>query len=119
MQQLHVITHAFGDELTKIAADAHAHGATTRAQSQKIAGVVDALRNPSIREHATELAGLGVLAVPGLDTLQARARARLAGDASPQGAKSRRLLGETGHAVADVGGLGILMGPELAKLRHR
>lgn len=77
-----------------------------------------ALKNPAIREHGTELAGLGILAAPGLDTLQSRARARLAGDKTPGGAEKRQFMGETGHALADVGGLGVLMGPELMKLKH-
>lgn len=83
-----------------------------------LGSVGNALKSPAIREHGTELAGLGILAAPGLDTLQARARARLAGDKSPGGAEKRQLMGETGHALADVGGLGVLMGPEIAKLKH-
>lgn len=77
-----------------------------------------ALKNPAIREHGTELAGLGILAAPGLDTLQSRARARFAGDKTPGAAERRQVMGETGHALADVGGLGVLMGPELMKLKH-
>ncbi len=65
---------------------------------------------------ATEVAGLGVLAAPGLDTMQAHARARLAGDKAPGAVEKRQFMGETGHAVADVGGLGILMHPELKHL---
>lgn len=81
----------------------------------KAGSVLSALKGP-VGEHATELAGLGVLAVPGLDTLQARARARLAKDVTPHAVERRQFLGEGGHAAADVGGLGILMGPEIGKL---
>lgn len=65
---------------------------------------------------ATEVAGLGVLAAPGLDTMQAHVRARMAGDKTPEGAEKRQFMGEAGHAAADVGGLGILMHPELKHL---
>lgn len=68
--------------------------------------------------HLNEIAGLGVLAVPGLDTLQSRARARLAGDTSPHGAEKRQLLGEGAHAALDVGGLGLLAAPAIAHLKH-
>jgi hypothetical protein len=77
----------------------------------------DALKSPAAREHLPEIAGLGVLAVPGLDTLQAHARARLAKDQAPHAAEKRRLLGEGAHAALDVGGLGVLMAPELRHLR--
>ncbi len=81
-----------------------------------LARVGGALANPNVREHGTELAGLGILAAPGLDTLQAHARARLAGDKGPGAVEKRQFMGEAGHAAADVGGLGVLMGPEIAKL---
>ena len=68
--------------------------------------------------HLNEVAGLGVLALPGLDTLQAKARARLAGDRSEHGAEKRQLMGEGAHAALDVGGLGMLAAPALAKLKH-
>lgn len=63
-------------------------------------------------EHAIELAGLGVLAVPGLDTLQAKMRSR----DNPHEWEKKRMLGEGAHAALDVGGLGILAAPELHKL---
>lgn len=65
---------------------------------------------------ATEVGGLGVLAVPGLDTMQAHVRARLAGDKGPNAVEKRQFMGEGGHAVADVAGLGILAHPELKHL---
>jgi len=91
---------------------------------EKTAGVLDRLSqftNPGghLGEHAWELGGLGVLAVPGLDTLQAAARARMAGDASPEAVEHRQLLSEPAHAAADVGGLGILMVPEAITLARK
>lgn len=67
-------------------------------------------------EHVNELAGLGVLALPGMDTLQSRLRARAAGDKSEHGAESRRLLGEGAHAALDVAGLGMLAAPAASRL---
>lgn len=97
---------AFADELAKLSFSPG--GALSR--------VGGALANPNVREHGTELAGLGILATPGLDSLQAHARARLAGDKGPGAVEKRQLMGEAGHAAADVGGLGVLMAPEIAKL---
>jgi hypothetical protein len=94
---------------SKVVADVKEAGALGR-----LGGV---LRSPGAREHLPEIAGLGVLAIPGLDTLQARARAHLSGDKSTAGTEKRRLLGEGAHAGLDVGGLGILMAPELKHLR--
>lgn len=68
--------------------------------------------------HKNEIAGLGVLAIPGLDTLQASARARLAGDKSHGAVEKRQLLGEGTHAALDVGGLGLLAAPAVAHLKH-
>ncbi len=68
--------------------------------------------------HKNEIAGLGVLAVPGLDTLQASARARPAGDKSHGAVEKRQLMGEGMHAALDVGGLGLLAAPAVAHLKH-
>lgn len=93
----------------------------------KSAGLLSAVRGlPSAisampqakRTAANEVAGLGVLAVPGLDTLQSKVRARLAGDKTEHGAEKRRLLGEGAHAALDVGGLGMLAAPEFAHFKH-
>ena len=73
------------------------------------------LKTGSALEHATELAGLGVLAVPGVDTLQAKMRSRN----DPEHWKKKLMLGEGAHAAADVGGLGILAAPEVSKLLRR
>lgn len=69
-------------------------------------------------EHLNEIGGLGVLAVPSLDKLQAKARASFAGDRSEHAVEKRQLMGEGGHAALEVGGLGMLAGPALAKLKH-
>lgn len=77
-----------------------------------------ALGTNELNMHRNEVAGLGVLAVPGLDTMQSRLRARLAGDKTEHGAEKRRLLGEGAHAALDVGGLGLLAAPAVAHLKH-
>ncbi len=64
---------------------------------------------------AAELAGLGVLAIPSLDHLQATARARLAKDQSHEGVEKRRFLGDTAGHLMEVGGLGILAAPYITK----
>lgn len=69
-------------------------------------------------EHLNEIGGLGVLAVPSLDKLQAKARARFAGDRSEHAVEKRQLMGEGGHAALEVGGLGMLAGPAIARLKH-
>jgi hypothetical protein len=65
---------------------------------------------------AAELAGLGVLAVPGLDQLQAHARAAMAGDYNKGGVSKREFLPHVVHPLAETAGLGILAGPSAAKL---
>jgi len=53
------------------------------------------------------LAGLGALAVPTIDKLQANYRARKAG-VDPE---TKMLLGHKAHAIAELGGYGLLAGP--------
>lgn len=65
--------------------------------------------------HKAELAGLGILAAPAVDHLQARVRSHLAGEGA-HGAEKRQLMGETGHALTEIGGLGVLAGPSIAHL---
>jgi len=86
-----------------------------KKEKEKTSGALDAVKrglggklNPAI-----ETAGLGTLAIPGVDTLQAAARAKMHGDSNSE---KYRLMGDTAHAAADVGGLGMLMGPEIAHL---
>jgi hypothetical protein len=50
--------------------------------------------------------------------MQSKLRARMAGDKTNEGAEKRRFLGEGAHAALDVGGLGMLMAPEFAHLKH-
>jgi alkylhydroperoxidase/carboxymuconolactone decarboxylase family protein YurZ len=69
-------------------------------------------------EHLTELAGLGLLAVPGADQLQAHARAAMSGDYNKEGVRDRELLPAIAHPLSDVAGLGVLAAPEVMKLRH-
>lgn len=63
-------------------------------------------------EDAIELAGLGALAVPGIDTMQAHFRA--GPGASEHQVAQKRLLGENAHAGVDVAGLGVLAAPIIA-----
>jgi len=65
--------------------------------------------------HKTELAGLGILAGPSLDHLQAKIRSGLAGEGE-EGMKKRQLMGETGHALSEIAGLGVLAGPSIGHL---
>jgi hypothetical protein len=67
--------------------------------------------------HKAEVAGLGMLAAMPLDTLQAKIRARRAGGSGHDWEKKSLLGGETGHAIADVAGLGVLAAPSIAHLR--
>lgn len=69
--------------------------------------------------HKAELAGLGILAAPAVDHLQAKIRARVAGDATEHGAAQRQYMGETAHALTELGGLGVLAGPSIAHLTGR
>ena len=59
-------------------------------------------------EAAKELLGLAAISVGPTDSLQAHIRTRLAKDKSEGGVKKRQLMGETGHATLDLGGLGLL-----------
>ena len=68
-------------------------------------------------EAIQEIAGLGTLAIPSIDHLQAVARARLAKDSTHEGVEKRRFLGDTaGHAM-EVGGLGVLAQPYFKQLK--
>jgi hypothetical protein len=67
--------------------------------------------------HKAELAGLGILTAPSIDTLQARTRSHLAGEGEA-GTSRRQLMGEAGHALAELGGLGVLAGPSVSHLLH-
>ena len=91
------------------------------ASKEKSAGVADAVRGAlkgDAGQHATELAGLGLLAAPSLDQLQAHARAGLAGEYSKEGVKDREFLPAIAHPTAEAAGLGVLMAPEVKHLLH-
>jgi len=66
-------------------------------------------------EDAHEIAGLGTLAIPSLDYAQARLRSAAAGDKSPDAVKKRRIMGSDAAEAAEVGGLGYLAAPLVAK----
>lgn len=68
-------------------------------------------------EHKTELAGLGVLAVPSVDELQAHTRAALAGDYDKKGVERRTMLPHVAKPLTDAVGLGMLAGPSIANLK--
>lgn len=72
-----------------------------------------AIKNPSGELGAPlyETAGLGVLAAPVADSLQARIRAQLAGEQGDEAVEKRMLVPGTAHDVAELSGLGILAAP--------
>lgn len=133
---IRVLRAGFEQELTKIAADvsegkdevlkdiAKKFPALVKKEpEEKSASVVGAakelgtkaLKHLEKHEAIHEVAGLGALAVPSIDTLQAKLRARLAGDKSEHGAEKRKLMGEGAHAATEIGGLGYLAAPVVAK----
>jgi len=63
-----------------------------------------------------ELSGLGLLAAPSIDQLQAHARAGIAGDKDPDAVTKRQFLPDVAHPIAEVSGLGLLAAPDLKKL---
>lgn len=82
--------------------------------SKEAAGLLQRLAsNP----HKAELAGLGILAVPGIDSLQAHGRAALARDYNKAGVKKREVLPHVAHPLAETVGLGVLAAPSIAHLR--
>jgi hypothetical protein len=90
----------------------------------KESAVMDAVRGAmkgEVGNHLAELAGLGILAVPSLDQLQAHGRAAASHDYNKAGVKKREYLPAVAHPIAEAAGLGTLMAPEaqhlLGKLR--
>lgn len=75
--------------------------------------IVKHLKN---HDHAYDVAGLGVLGAIGADRLQAHARAGKG--ATEHQIEKKQVLGETGHALLDTAGLGILAAPVIAHMRH-
>lgn len=74
-----------------------------------------ALEHLHHNEGLHDVLGLGVLAAPALDKLQASARAHLAKDKGHDATEKRQLMGEGAHAGLEVGGLGYLAAPVIAK----
>lgn len=88
--------------------------------SKEAAGLLQRLGQGLASEagtHKAELAGLGILAVPGVDALQAHGRAALAGDYNKAGVKKRTVLPHAAHPIAETAGLGVLAAPSLMHLR--
>lgn len=67
--------------------------------------------------HKAELAGLGILAAPAVDQLQAHGRAAIAGDYGKAGVKKREVLPHVAHPLMEAAGLGVLAAPSIAHLR--
>jgi hypothetical protein len=67
--------------------------------------------------HKAEIAGLGVLAAPSADDLQAHIRARAAGQYNKAGVEKRTLLPHVAKPVSELAGLGVLAGPAYAALK--
>lgn len=60
-----------------------------------------------------DLAGLGILAAPVADNIQARTRAHFAGDKGENAVERRQLMGEPTHDALELGGLGVLAAPTM------
>lgn len=85
------------------------------AMGSKMAGALSQLaRHFHHYEDPYELAGLGILGGIGADRIQAHLRA--GSGASEKDIEKKQLLGETGHAVADTAGLGVLALPTVSKM---
>jgi len=66
--------------------------------------------------HPLDLAGLGVLALPAADQLQAHTRAAVAGPYNKEEVKKRELLPHVAHPLAELGGLGLIAAPVAAQV---
>lgn len=66
--------------------------------------------------HKAELAGLGVLAAPSIDEMQAHARAAAHHDYSREGVKSRQVLPHAAKPLAELAGLGVIAAPSIGAL---
>jgi hypothetical protein len=90
----------------------------------KIPGIGGALKFLHKHENPIEVAGLGYLAAPSVDNMQAKYRARRAGDVGPDGHVSeeamnqRRLIPEKYHDPIEATGLASLAVPLVAKRLH-
>lgn len=97
------------------AASAVTNAATNVVRKPLLQRAMSAVGSPG-GTHAAELAGLGILAVPGLDSLQAHGRAAVAGQYNKDGVKSREVLPHIAHPLLETAGLGVLAGPSIAHL---
>jgi hypothetical protein len=89
--------------------------AKTSGVLQRIASMGNPMSH--LGEHAYDVGGLGVLAAPVADKLQAMARARLAGEGGDEEAiKRRQLISEPVGEAMELGGLGILAAPGIGQL---
>ena len=127
----HAAEDVLGTKGQAIAQRLGARGAMQQASEHlpKMAGVLDkakalggkALHTLHKYEDPIEVAGLGVLAAPGIDSMVARHRALKAGLGDGDGHVSEhdtdkyRLIKERFHDPVDVGGLGVLTAPLVAK----
>jgi hypothetical protein len=115
MDELEKIGWSFGNLLR-----GGAHAAESAAHTPALTGVKGALSRFSHMEAPVEVAGLGALAVPSIDNMVAKMRARRSGmvDASghptEEGIESKRLIKEKWHDPIEAGGLGLLAAPYLA-----
>jgi len=75
--------------------------------------VIGALANRF--SHPLDLAGLGALAVPSVDQLQAHGRAALAGNYNKEEVKKREFLPHVAHPLLELGGLGMIAAPVAAQ----
>jgi hypothetical protein len=87
-----------------------------KKESAVMEAVRSAMGKPGVAGHLTDLAGLGILAAPAVDELQAHARAGLAGQYNKEGVKSREALPHFATPLAEATGLGVLMAPEASHL---
>jgi len=102
----HIQLHSFADEL----------------QQMKQAGVLSRLAggaaNPTghLGSELYDVGGLGILAAPVADKLQAMARARLAGESGDEAVSHRQLLSEPVGEAMELGGLGTLAVPGIGNI---
>lgn len=113
--------HGDSADLERVRAKVRAKFPDMLKQSAVMEAIRGAMGKPGVANHLTELAGLGILAAPAVDELQAHARAGIAGQYDKEGVKSREMLPHVATPIAEATGLGVLMAPEaghlLGKLR--
>ena len=106
-QTIHGMTGASGILHDAALSGGHAGEETKKSIGRRIGEHLHKYENPY------EVGGLGLLAGIGADRVQAHARAGKG--ATDEQIEHKQLMGETGHAAADVAGLGILAAPLIAK----